>query len=87
MKNKRGRIVSKKAHAAGKKRFEKYLSGWNNAVMTARKELGIKGMCYINGKTPQGKERREMFWNHFVVGRSRKPSILRSGTLGSQVQR
>ena len=59
--------MSKKAHAAAKKRFDKYLSGWNNAVMTARKELGIKGFCAVNGKTSQGKERREMFWNHFVV--------------------
>ena len=52
--NKRGKVVSKKASAAAKNRF-KNISGWNNAVIQARKELGIKGFCAVNGKTAQGK--------------------------------
>ena len=53
--NKRGKIVTKKAHAAGKNRYEKYLSSWIDALQKARKELGIKGFCAVNGKTAQGK--------------------------------
>mmetsp|Transcript_114973 Transcript_114973/g.161563 ORF Transcript_114973/g.161563 Transcript_114973/m.161563 type:complete len:132 (+) Transcript_114973:69-464(+) len=54
MKNKRNKVVSKKQNAAGKKNF-KYISGWNEAVIKARKELGIKGFCAINGGSAQGK--------------------------------
>ena len=54
MKNKRGKVVSKLQNAAGKKAY-KYISAWNTAVMQARKELGIKGFCAVNGKTAQGK--------------------------------
>merc|ERR1712224_256804 len=45
MRNARGKIVSKKAHAAGQKMKK---SGWAAAVMKARKELGITGFCVIN---------------------------------------
>merc|ERR1719192_3279709 len=45
MKNSRGKIVSKKAHAAGQKLKK---GGWAAAVMKARKELGITGFCVIN---------------------------------------
>ena len=54
MKNKRNKIVSKKQNAHGKKAF-KFISSWTSAVISARKELGIKGFCAINGKTAQGK--------------------------------
>ncbi|CAJ1365183.1 unnamed protein product [Effrenium voratum] len=54
MKNKRGRVVTKKQNAAGKKAF-KNISAWTEAVTKARKELGIKGFCAVNGKTSQGK--------------------------------
>eukprot|EP00434_Breviolum_minutum_P007856 symbB.v1.2.006931.t1/scaffold400.1/size211454/10 len=54
MKNKRNKVVSKKQNAAGKKNF-KYISGWNDAVIKARKELGIKGFCAINGRSATGK--------------------------------
>ena len=54
MKTKYGRIVSKKAHAAGKKAYAN-ISGWTKALQAARKELGIKGFCAVNGKTAQGK--------------------------------
>ena len=52
--NKRNKIVTKKQNAAGKKAY-KHISGWNTAVIKARKELGIKGFCAVNGKTAQGK--------------------------------
>merc|ERR1719389_788814 len=42
-KNKRGKIVSKKANAHGKRMYKKGLSKWTNAFMKARKSLGIKG--------------------------------------------
>merc|ERR1719223_1709044 len=53
-KSKKGKIVSKKASAAGKKNY-KNISGWNKACMAARKALAIKGFCAIGGKSAQGK--------------------------------
>merc|ERR1719432_525838 len=44
VKNKSGRIVSKKKSALGKKRFASSgLKAWNVAVQKAKKALGIKG--------------------------------------------
>ena len=54
MKNKRNKVVSKKQNAAGKKAYAN-ISTWTNSVIKARKELGIKGFCAINGSTSQGK--------------------------------
>ena len=54
LKNKRNKVVTKKQHAAGKKAY-KNISAWTTAVTKARKELGIKGFCAVNGKTAQGK--------------------------------
>ena len=54
MKNKRGKIVSKKMHAKGKT-IQKFAQRWLDSVMTARKELGIKGFCAVGGKSAQGK--------------------------------
>merc|ERR1719447_932829 len=55
MKNKDGKIVSKKASAAGKKRYQQSgLGKWVKAVQQARKALGVKGMQVIGGKTPKG---------------------------------
>merc|ERR1719419_2066655 len=54
-KNKAGRIVSKAASAAAKKKYAKGIGLWNKAVMTARKELGIKGFQAVGGKSAQGK--------------------------------
>merc|ERR1712048_341593 len=53
-KNKSGKIVSKKASAAGKKNF-KNIRGWAEATKKARKALGVKGFCPIGGKTNKGK--------------------------------
>ena len=54
MKSKSGKIVSKKSHANGKKAYKR-ISAWVAAVGKARKALGIKGFCAVNGKTAQGK--------------------------------
>merc|ERR1712187_251876 len=54
MKNKRGKIVSKKASANGRKAFAR-VKGWLQAVQAARKALGVTGFVAVGGKTPQGK--------------------------------
>merc|ERR1712063_111136 len=54
-KNKAGKVVSKAASAAAKKKYAKGIGLWNKAVMTARKELGIKGFQAVGGKSAQGK--------------------------------
>merc|ERR1712224_1150177 len=51
MKNKNGKIVGKKASAAGKKRY-KNIAGWVAAVSKARKALGLKGFVKIKKGTP-----------------------------------
>lgn len=53
--NKRGKVVHKRASAAGQERYKKNLMGWTEALMKARNELGIKGMCAVGGRTAQGK--------------------------------
>merc|ERR1719326_1785422 len=51
-KNKAGKIVSKKASAAAKKRYEKSgLKKWASAVQKARKALGLKGFVAIKKGT------------------------------------
>merc|ERR1719433_1133157 len=51
-----GKIVSKAASARAKKRYaQSGLKKWIDAVVQARKQLGIKGFCCVNGKTAQGK--------------------------------
>merc|ERR1719436_762569 len=54
MKNKRNKVVSKRANALGKQRYRN-IRGWTESVMRARKELKIPGFVAINGKTAQGK--------------------------------
>merc|ERR1719476_806746 len=53
IKNKRGKIVSKAASAAGKKRGARIVK-WARATVAARKALGIKGFCPIGGKSREG---------------------------------
>merc|ERR1719240_2360390 len=60
MKNKRGRIVSKKAHASAKKRFSN-VSGWVKAVQQARKALGVKGFAAIKKGSPLYKKAKELY--------------------------
>merc|ERR1719192_923961 len=48
MKNKRGKIVTKKSHSAGMKQYKKNgLNKWTAACMKARKKLNIKGFKAI----------------------------------------
>merc|ERR1719247_3295821 len=54
MKNKRGKVVSKKANAAGKKAFQN-IKDWTSSVIAARKALQFSGFVAINGKSHQGK--------------------------------
>merc|ERR1712039_232644 len=54
MKNKRGKIVSKKASAAGKRSFRN-VEYWVASVVEARKQLHMSGFVAINGKSVQGK--------------------------------
>merc|ERR1712113_684493 len=56
MRNKYGKIVSKKASAAAKKRYQ--ASGaklWAECIKQARKSLSLKGFVAINGKQAEGK--------------------------------
>merc|ERR1712141_2145 len=55
IKSKKGKIVSKKASAAAKKRYQgSGAQKWIKSVSAARKELKIKGCVYLNAG-PQGK--------------------------------
>jgi len=54
MRNKRGKIVSKRAAAHGKRAFRN-IETWLECVMGARAALHVTGFLAINGKTLQGK--------------------------------
>merc|ERR1712190_70281 len=52
--NRRGKIVSKRASANGKRRY-KQIEDWTEAVMGARDILHVRGFLAINGKSLQGR--------------------------------
>mmetsp|Transcript_1851 Transcript_1851/g.4735 ORF Transcript_1851/g.4735 Transcript_1851/m.4735 type:complete len:127 (+) Transcript_1851:69-449(+) len=55
-KNKRGKVVSKKASAVAKKRFStSAFKKWTESIVSARKALNVTGFVAVNGKTAQGK--------------------------------
>merc|ERR1712080_497122 len=54
MRNKRGKVVSKKASASGKRAFRN-IQDWVSSVVQARKALQVTGFVAINGKSLQGK--------------------------------
>merc|ERR1712039_1128103 len=54
IKNKRGKLVSKRAAAAGMRRYAS-IKAWIQAVVAARKALNVTGYVTINGKTATGK--------------------------------
>merc|ERR1719316_2575219 len=54
MRNKRGKIVSKRASAAGKRRFHQ-IKFWTDAIAKARSSLNLKGFVAINGRSLVGK--------------------------------
>merc|ERR1712084_172829 len=56
MKNKYGKLVSKRASSVAKKRFTgSKFEAWLKAVKQARKELNVKGFVGVGGKTAAGK--------------------------------
>merc|ERR1712048_421435 len=62
MKNKRGKIVSKKSHANGKKVYKKNgLGKWTKAFMQARKNLGLKGFVACKKGTKFYKEAMRLY--------------------------
>merc|ERR1712166_160076 len=58
VKNKRGKIVSKKLLANGKKAYSN-IKSWTVAVQKARKALGLKGFVAIKKGTPFYKKAKE----------------------------
>merc|ERR1740123_1463332 len=54
MKSKRGKIVSKRASAHGKRMFRN-VEDWVNALMAARASLKTTGFVAVNGKSVYGK--------------------------------
>merc|ERR1711948_162650 len=54
IKNKRGKVVSKRASAAGNRRY-KYIQAWVKSVVAARKALNMKGFVAVNGSSAEGK--------------------------------
>merc|ERR1712193_36116 len=60
IKNKRGKIVTKKSSAAGKKNYAN-IKGWTAACQKARKALGIKGFVAIKKGTPFYKKAKEFY--------------------------
>merc|ERR1711971_290550 len=62
MKNKNGKIISKKAYAAGKKAYKRNgLNKWTSAVMAARKQLKVKGFKAIKKGTPLYRAARKIY--------------------------
>merc|ERR1712230_343780 len=61
MKNKAGRIVSKKQSLRAKKMYAKGIGKWTAAVQKARKALGTKGFVAIKKGSPLYKKACEFF--------------------------
>jgi len=56
MKNKQGKVVSKKSHDRAVKTYKKNgLDKWIAAVLRARKDLKVTGFAAVGGNTPRGK--------------------------------
>merc|ERR1712100_228808 len=62
-KNKRGRIVSKKASAAAKKRYASSVGSWIQAVKKARAALKIKGFSALKKGSPLYIKAKEFYQN------------------------
>ena len=60
MKNKNGKVVTKKSHAAGRRAY-KNIRGWTQAVSKARKALGITGFCAVKKGTALYNKAREFY--------------------------
>mmetsp|Transcript_82020 Transcript_82020/g.228610 ORF Transcript_82020/g.228610 Transcript_82020/m.228610 type:complete len:152 (+) Transcript_82020:96-551(+) len=73
MRNKRGKVVSKRASAAGKRAF-KNVESWLEAVMSAREALHVRGFVAINGRSLQGKALYVKTKALYHAGRSEVPA-------------
>merc|ERR1712159_340335 len=60
IKNKRGKIVTKKSSAAGKKNYAN-IKGWTAAIQQARKSLGVKGFVAIKRGSPLYRKAKELY--------------------------
>merc|ERR1712196_535653 len=60
IKNKRGKIVTKKQVAAGKKAYAN-IKGWTVACQKARKALGVKGFVAIKKGSALYKKAKELY--------------------------
>ena len=58
--NKRGKIVTKKQAAAGKKAYAN-IKGWTVAVQKARKALNVKGFVAVKKGTPLYNKAKEFY--------------------------
>ena len=59
IRNKYGKIVSKKASIRAKK--NNYIKGWTTAVQKARKALGLKGFVAIKKGSPLYNKAKELY--------------------------
>merc|ERR1740116_56342 len=55
VKNRNGRVVSKKSSARAKRAYGKTIKAWVDAVKAARKALGVTGFVAIGGKSAAGR--------------------------------
>ena len=60
MKSETGKVVSKKAHAKGKKAYA-HIKGWTLAVQKARKALGVKGFQAVKKGSPLYTKAKEIY--------------------------
>merc|ERR1712167_120244 len=61
VKNKDGKIVSRKKSALAKKRYASGIGKWTKAVVKARAELGVKGFVAIKKGTALYKKAKEIY--------------------------
>merc|ERR1712188_56150 len=61
VKNKAGRIVSKKQQAKGKALYANFAKKWISAVQKARKTLGLKGFVAIKKGSPLYQKAKEFY--------------------------
>merc|ERR1711972_995777 len=55
MRNKAGKVVSKKSSSRAKKAYSKTIKAWGDAVKAARKALGVKGFVPVGDKSAAGR--------------------------------
>ena len=56
IRNRRGKVVSRKQSTAARKRAGARFTKWGQATKKQRRQLNIKGFCPVGGKTQQGRK-------------------------------